>query len=354
MNKKIKAMLSILILVVILAMQISYAVSNTKTAKTSFMELNKDEISIGETLEITFNLSGIKDYDNFTIKLSSNVTLNSSYFDEKSNLKLSANKDSVNIDINKSELNLDKITLYYDVPKTVSVGDIIEFNVNVTTGENNQEKENKEAKKSKESKTDENTTATTEIKILDESKKVSIIEPTDKNSTETDEKEKNDKKAGNTEESEEKKSNETSETKDSKQSKNDTNEKTTSSQKSSEEKSSSKVSTNATKSSSGSGSGSSSSQTATYKGSNNNYLSNIELEGINLNTSFNKENTTYFATVKNVSSLNIIATAEDSTASVNYTGNDNIQIGENKILISVTAQNGNVRYYRIYITCEEE
>ena len=335
MNKKIKAMLSILILVIILAMQISYAVSNTKTAKTSFMELNKDEISIGETLEITFDLSGIKDYDNFTIKLS-------------------ANKDDISIEINKSELNLDKITLYYDVPKTVSVGDIIEFNVNVITGENNQEKENKEAKKSKESKTDENTTATTEIKILDESKKVSIVESVDEKSTEADEKEKNAEKAKDTEESEEKKSNETSETKDSKQSKNDTNEKTTNSQKSSEEKSSSKVSTNATKSSSGSGSGSSSSQTATYKGSNNNYLSNIELEGTNLNTSFNKENTTYFATVKNISSLNIIATAEDSTASVNYTGNDNIQIGENKILISVTAQNGNVRYYRIYITCEEE
>jgi len=360
MNKKIKVMISILILVVILAMQISYAVSNKETAKTSFMKLSKDEISIGETLEITFDLSSIKAYDNFTIKLSSNVTLNNAYFDEKSNLKLLANKDDVSIEINKSELNLDKITLYYDVPKTVSVGDIIEFTVNVTTVQNNQEEEKKE----KDSKTTENTSA--EIKVLDETKKVTIIESAEEKSTEIDEKEKSNEKTKNTEEKDSKDSSdskdlkETTENENSKQSKNnDTDEKTTNSQKPSEDKSSSKetsstkTSTSGAKSSSGSGS-SSSSQTATYKGSNNNYLSNIELEGATLNTSFNKENTTYFATVKNVSTLNIVATAEDSTASVNYTGNDSIQIGENKILISVTAQNGSVRYYRIFVTCEEE
>ena len=93
---------------------------------------------------------------------------------------------------------------------------------------------------------------------------------------------------------------------------------------------------------------------ATYNGSNNNYLSNLEIEGIELNTAFNKENGTYFINTNSTDSINITATAEDSTAKISIAGNNNIQEGNNKILISVTAENGNVRYYRIYVNCEEE
>ena len=92
----------------------------------------------------------------------------------------------------------------------------------------------------------------------------------------------------------------------------------------------------------------------TYNGSNNNYLEKLEVEGKELNTSFNKENDTYFIDINNTNTINVTAIAEDSTAKVYITGNDNIESGNNKILISVTAENGDVRYYRIFVNCEEE
>ena len=58
---------------------------------------------------------------------------------------------------------------------------------------------------------------------------------------------------------------------------------------------------------------------------------------------------TYFAEVENQSSVNVSVTKEDETATVCITGNDSLKSGENKILISVTAENGDVRYYRIFI-----
>lgn len=70
-----------------------------------------------------------------------------------------------------------------------------------------------------------------------------------------------------------------------------------------------------------------------------------------LNKKFSKENSTYFITVeKDVSSLEIIANADDEASSVCIYGNEEIADGTSKILISVTAENGNVRNYRIYVT----
>ena len=88
-----------------------------------------------------------------------------------------------------------------------------------------------------------------------------------------------------------------------------------------------------------------------YKGSDNNYLSKLSVKGHTFNREFSKENTTYFITVENdVKKLNITATAQDDDAKVCIYGNDNLKEGTNKILITVTAENGNVRNYRIYVT----
>jgi len=100
-----------------------------------------------------------------------------------------------------------------------------------------------------------------------------------------------------------------------------------------------------------SGSGASSVQTVTYPGSRDNYLSNLTVKGYSLTPKFNKTNNTYFVTVSNgVKSVTVTATKEDSTAVVTISGNTNLQVGLNKVLISVLAQNGDVRYYRIYVT----
>ena len=91
-------------------------------------------------------------------------------------------------------------------------------------------------------------------------------------------------------------------------------------------------------------------QTAVYNGSNNNYLASLEIEGESLNTTFNKENTTYFVKTTGKTELNIKATSEDNNAKVYITGNESLKTGDNKILISVTAENGDVRYYRVFVS----
>lgn len=91
-------------------------------------------------------------------------------------------------------------------------------------------------------------------------------------------------------------------------------------------------------------------ETAVYNGSRNNYLASLEIDGETLNTTFNKENTTYFVQTEGKTELNVSVTKEDSKSKVYITGNTSLKTGENKILISVTAENGNVRYYRLYVT----
>ncbi|MCL2341548.1 MAG: cadherin-like beta sandwich domain-containing protein [Firmicutes bacterium] len=92
-------------------------------------------------------------------------------------------------------------------------------------------------------------------------------------------------------------------------------------------------------------------QTVTYKGSRDNYLTNMTVTGYDLTPGFNKTNNTYFITVENgVTSININAVKEDRSAVVTISGNKNLQVGLNKVLIAVLAQNGDVRYYRIYVT----
>jgi hypothetical protein len=89
--------------------------------------------------------------------------------------------------------------------------------------------------------------------------------------------------------------------------------------------------------------------TAIYNGSNNNYLSSLEIEGVSLTSSFSKEKQTYFVTVEDLETLTVSAVAEDDSSKVTITGTD-LKDGENKVLISVTAENGDVRYYRIFVT----
>ena len=88
-----------------------------------------------------------------------------------------------------------------------------------------------------------------------------------------------------------------------------------------------------------------------YMGSSNNYLSNITVKGYSLNKKFTKERLTYFVTVpNNIKSINISTTKENSNASVNISGNSNLSVGVNKVLITVTAQDGRIKNYRIYVT----
>lgn len=92
-------------------------------------------------------------------------------------------------------------------------------------------------------------------------------------------------------------------------------------------------------------------QSTTYQGSQNNYLSSLSISGVDFKNNFKKTTTTYFASVdSSVTKVTVNAIAEDSSSIVTIYGNTNLQEGKNKVIINVTADDGSVRTYKIYIT----
>jgi hypothetical protein len=105
--------------------------------------------------------------------------------------------------------------------------------------------------------------------------------------------------------------------------------------------------------SSGNNSSNNNKQNNTTKSSNNN-LSSITLSKGNLDPEFNKDKTDYTASVENdVVEIAIGGTTEDNKASVDGFKTYPLEEGSNKIVITVTAQNGNVKTYNIDITRKE-
>ena len=313
MNKKIKIGISILLIIIMVSIHVSYAISNQK----EFFKVNKENLSPEETLEMTFDISNIE-YNQFKILLSSSVNPSEIYTKDEENLTLESNDNAISIDVDKEKINLDQITLYYPIPKEMQIDSKIQFTVKVIT--NNE----------------------TEEIIREETKVITIVEkPEDKNKPNEENTPKEDKQGENN------KSNNSQEMPSREQNNN-----SILNQNSKSNITNQKTSISGNMSFGSSGLETKTENQDTYNGSNNNYLSSLEVEGVELNTSFNKEKGTYFINTNNTNGLNVIATAEDSTAKVCVVGNDNIQSGSNKILISVTAENGNIRYYRIFVNCE--
>ena len=103
----------------------------------------------------------------------------------------------------------------------------------------------------------------------------------------------------------------------------------------------------------GTAASSSSTDTAsvTYAGSWDNYLDSLSVDGYEFTQKFNKTRDTYFLTVdKDVTAVDVSATASDSSAIVAIAGNRELAMGRNKIMVNVTADDGSVRVYRIYVT----
>lgn len=92
------------------------------------------------------------------------------------------------------------------------------------------------------------------------------------------------------------------------------------------------------------------SSAVTYQGSFNNYLESLSISDVQFKNTFHKTISTYFAEVdKETESVTVKAVAEDSSAIVTIYGNKDLEIGQNKILINVTADDESVRTYRIYV-----
>ena len=302
MSRKFISLISIVIILIISIVQVSYAKLNTNL-NSGFLRVNAKEIAKKETLEITFNLDEIK-YDKFKIVLDSNINNKDIY--TNNNITLGEKSDSIVINIDKNNLNLNKMTLYYTISEELEINSKINLNAKAIIEEEIESQDDSG-----------NTISTKQEKIVqNESISITVIE---KKETTSD-----------------------------KQNKQPDN-----SMKLNSSNKSFNISGSVSKQSSSMSSfgGTLKTETATYNGSNNNYLNSLSVKGINLNTEFNKENTNYFINVTDKSKLKINYKVEDSNAKVSVTGNDSIKEGTNKILITVTAENGDVRYYRIFAKC---
>lgn len=84
--------------------------------------------------------------------------------------------------------------------------------------------------------------------------------------------------------------------------------------------------------------------------SKNNYLKSLSVTGYDLSPAFNKNTTEYKVNVdSNTEQVTINATKEDSRASISGTGTHDVSEGENKFNITVTAENGSTKTYKVIV-----
>ncbi|MBQ9071779.1 MAG: cadherin-like beta sandwich domain-containing protein [Bacilli bacterium] len=89
--------------------------------------------------------------------------------------------------------------------------------------------------------------------------------------------------------------------------------------------------------------------------SKNNYLKGLSIDGYTLTPEFNKETLEYTVELEPGTELvNIIASLEDTSASLKGTGEVNVSEGINTLEVVVTAENGNERTYKITASVEEK
>lgn len=90
-----------------------------------------------------------------------------------------------------------------------------------------------------------------------------------------------------------------------------------------------------------------------YYYSSNSYLKSLEVEGYEIE--FDKYTNEYKITVPyDVTSLDISALAEHYGARVEITGNEKFEVGENTVTITVTAENGSTREYKLIVDKEDK
>lgn len=83
-------------------------------------------------------------------------------------------------------------------------------------------------------------------------------------------------------------------------------------------------------------------------------LSNLSVSGHAISPSFSPATTAYTLTVGNgVTSLDVSAITSDSKAKVSISGNKNLSVGKNNIIVEVTAEDGNKKTYTITVTREQ-
>lgn len=301
--KKVK--LISIFLIVLLFFSISFVYAENEQDEIVFAK--NSEVDITENIEIILNIEKIE-YSNFLVTVESDLDMDQ--LEETDELEVTKNSDNVQINIDKETTTLNQLTLSYKIPENYNIGDNIVFNISIKNNESEEE-----------------ILKVVEIKIVDKTEENNELnEITPSNNNENENVNVNDRNINNeNNEKEQVQDNFSQNVKMSTQSSfsNGTNERQNA-------------------------------ETITYNGSSNNYLSDLYVTGYDFTESFNKDNETYFLTVNNdVSSLTTVAVPEEEKSTVKIYGNEEINVGTNKILVTVTAEDGSIRNYRIYVTSQE-
>ncbi len=91
------------------------------------------------------------------------------------------------------------------------------------------------------------------------------------------------------------------------------------------------------------------------KASSNNLLLNLVSNEGNLSPNFNKNTTKYTMTVPNSTTrVNLQYATEDDAATARISGASNLKVGNNEVKVTVTAEDGSTKVYKITVTREAE
>lgn len=94
--------------------------------------------------------------------------------------------------------------------------------------------------------------------------------------------------------------------------------------------------------------------TTTKKKSSNNYLSAIIIDDEEIKE-FDKEETKYFINIdEDKNNISIKPVVYDDKAKYEITGPDKLDIGDNEYTITVTAEDGSIKYYKLLVTKKKE
>ena len=311
----------ILLLIVILTLGILIPLKNVY-AIDSFFEIEEKEVSKGSNIELTIHLDKIV-YDKFKFELVSDEQLIDISTDE--DITVEKNDNEIYIEMAKQVTSLKQVILIYPVPENKNIGDIITFVASVKNLEDETQSQVEQV----------------QVTIIENKSEETPSEPDKEDGEQPKEPERTENQKPNEQEnSNTQNRNEMVENSSDKMNFNMTNDAVQTTKNVSIQGMNTKQQSSTT-------------ETVTYHGSNNNYLSSLSVEGYELNRTFCKDNSTYFLDINNdISSIHILTEKEDDTATVCVYGNEELKEGMNKILVNVTAENGNVRTYRIYVKVE--
>ncbi len=332
--KKVKLICVMLIILIFF----SIPFVNADDSKDSFITAKSYELAVNDEIELILNLEEIE-YNDFSITITSDLDMKE--MEESEDIDIEKSSDKIKMNFIKESNNINTLVLSYKIPETYKTGDIITFNATLKDNENEENEEYIEK---------------IEIKIIDKEENINDSEKVDKEEDIEDVEENNKEEkedigdiTPNTENQE--KSNTGLQ-----ENLNNVAKVSNNLEKDSSKELQTEIGSNiqVTLRSSSNNYENNNVETVVYNGSSNNYLANLYVEGYDFTESFKKENETYFLTIdNNVDNLSLIAEPEDNESVVKIYGIENIDTGTNKILITVTAKDGSVRNYRIYVTRQE-